>query len=101
MAAYTPSPTFRSAPESSLICPWRQFRARSKYVSMLRGPILIVDDEKGVQSSLRGILEDDGFEAHAVSSGEDCISLMGKKEFVVVLLDVWLPGIEGVQVLQR
>ncbi|MBP1597453.1 MAG: two component, sigma54 specific, transcriptional regulator, Fis family [Acidobacteria bacterium] len=68
---------------------------------MTRAAILIVDDEKGVQSSLRGILQDVGFEADGVSSGEECLDLMAGKEYAVVLLDIWLPGMDGLQVLEQ
>jgi two-component system nitrogen regulation response regulator NtrX len=68
---------------------------------MTRAAILIVDDEKGVQSSLQGILEDVGFETEGVSSGEECLALMARKEFAVVLLDIWLPGMDGLQVLEQ
>ena len=68
---------------------------------MVRPAILIVDDEKGVQTSLQGILEDAGFEAQAVSSGEDALDLLLKREFSVVLLDIWLPGIDGLQALAK
>ena len=62
---------------------------------------MIVDDEKGVQTSVQGILEDAGFDSEAVSSGEEALELMLKKEFPVVLLDVWLPGMDGLQALAR
>jgi len=68
---------------------------------MIRPSILIVDDEKGVQSSLQGILEDCGFDAEAVSSGEEALLAMKKREFAVVLLDIWLPGMDGMQVLEH
>ena len=68
---------------------------------MPRDAILIVDDEKGVQSSLEGVLRDVGFEAQGVATGEECLALMATKEFSVVLLDIWLPGIDGLQVLER
>jgi two-component system nitrogen regulation response regulator NtrX len=68
---------------------------------MTRPAILIVDDEQGVQTSLRGILEDVGFEAQGVPSGEDCLSLMTRREFAVVLLDIWLPGMDGMLVLEQ
>jgi two-component system, NtrC family, nitrogen regulation response regulator NtrX len=68
---------------------------------MVRPTILIVDDEKGVQTSVQGILEDAGFDSEAVSNGEDALELLAKKEIPVVLLDVWLPGIDGLQVLAR
>jgi two-component system nitrogen regulation response regulator NtrX len=68
---------------------------------MIRPAILIVDDEKGVQTSIQGILEDAGFDAQAVSSGEEALDLLLKREFSVVLLDIWLPGIDGLQALAR
>ncbi|PYV13988.1 MAG: Fis family transcriptional regulator [Acidobacteria bacterium] len=67
---------------------------------MTRPRMLVVDDEGGVRSSLQGILQDEGFEAHAAASGEECLALLGKKEFAVVLLDVWLPGLDGLAVLE-
>ena len=68
---------------------------------MTRPTILIVDDEKGVQTSVQGILEDAGFDSEAVSSGEEALELLLRKEFPVVLLDVWLPGIDGLQALAK
>jgi two-component system nitrogen regulation response regulator NtrX len=68
---------------------------------MSRPTILIVDDEKGVQTSIQGILEDVGFDSQAVSSGEEALEVLLKKEFPVVLLDIWLPGVDGLEVLAR
>jgi two-component system, NtrC family, nitrogen regulation response regulator NtrX len=68
---------------------------------MTRPVILIVDDEKGVQTSVQGILEDAGFSALAVSSGEEALELLLKREIPVVLLDVWLPGMDGLQALAK
>src|SRR5437867_5056956 len=68
---------------------------------MSRPAILVVDDEKGVQTSLQGILRDEGFDTHAVSSGEECLSLLTRRDFSVVLLDIWLPGMDGLQVLEQ
>jgi two-component system nitrogen regulation response regulator NtrX len=68
---------------------------------MNRNAVLIVDDEKGVQTSIRGILEDAGFESRAVSSGEDALELLSKEKFPVVLLDIWLPGMDGLQALVK
>ena len=68
---------------------------------MVRSDILIVDDEKGVQTSVQGILEDAGFDSHAVASGEEALELLLKKEFPVILLDIWLPGIDGLAALTK
>ncbi|MEW6319815.1 MAG: sigma-54 dependent transcriptional regulator [Acidobacteriota bacterium] len=63
--------------------------------------ILVVDDEPGVRSSLTGVLRDEGFEAEAVSSGEECLDRVVRAAYDVVVLDVWLPGIDGLATLQR
>jgi two-component system nitrogen regulation response regulator NtrX len=63
--------------------------------------VLIVDDEYGIRTSLSGVLEDEGYETSAVESGEDCLQALAERKFDVVLLDIWLPGIDGLEVLQR
>jgi len=63
--------------------------------------ILIVDDEAGIRDSLAGILQDEGYAASAVGSGEACLDLLPKTAFDVVLLDVWLPGVDGLETLER
>ncbi len=63
--------------------------------------ILIVDDEAGIRDSLSGILEDEGYSASAVGSGEACLDLLRKTGFDVVLLDIWLPGVDGLETLER
>lgn len=68
---------------------------------MTKAAILIVDDEKGVRSSLQGILEDAGFDAEGVATGEECLTGIARKEYAVVLLDIWLPGMDGIQVLEQ
>ena len=63
--------------------------------------ILIVDDEAGIRQSLGGVLEDEGYKAAAVASGEACMDLLSKRRFDLVLLDIWLPGMDGLEVLQN
>ena len=63
--------------------------------------ILVVDDEPGIRESLSGILEDEGYEATAVETGEDCLSLLNEKTYHVVLLDIWLPAMDGLETLER
>jgi two-component system nitrogen regulation response regulator NtrX len=63
--------------------------------------ILVVDDEAGVRSSLRGILADEGYEVEAVGSGEEALAALAGRRFEVVLLDVWLPGADGLDTLER
>ncbi len=63
--------------------------------------ILIVDDEEGIRESLASILRDERYAVDTVGSGEEALALIGKSEFHVVLLDIWLPGIDGMEALTR
>jgi two-component system nitrogen regulation response regulator NtrX len=63
--------------------------------------LLVVDDEAGIRESLSSILKDEGYLVDAVSSGEEALHRAAASDFEVVLLDVWLPGIDGLQTLGR
>lgn len=63
--------------------------------------ILVVDDEPGIQQSLRGVLEDEGYTVSVAGRGEDALIELHKRSYDVVLLDVWLPGIDGLETLER
>lgn len=68
---------------------------------MRRTKILIVDDEPGIRTSLGGVLEDEGFEIRAVATGEEGLREIESGRYEAVLLDVWLPGMDGIEVLER
>ena len=63
--------------------------------------ILIVDDEPGVRSALGGVLRDEGYSVEAVESGEACLDRLAGQSCDVVLLDIWLPGMDGLATLAR
>ena len=63
--------------------------------------VLIVDDERGIRETLRGVLEDEGFEVESVESGEDCLKSVESDTFACILLDIWLPGIDGLETLKK
>jgi two-component system, NtrC family, nitrogen regulation response regulator NtrX len=63
--------------------------------------ILIVDDEAEIRQSLKGVLEDEGYKTYVAESGEACLEMLRKRALDVVLLDVWLPGIDGLEALQK
>ena len=65
------------------------------------GRILVVDDELGIRETLTGVLEDEGFEVESTDSGERCLELLAERTFAVVLLDIWLPGIDGLETLRQ
>ena len=62
---------------------------------------MIVDDEPGVRSALSGVLRDEGYAVDAVESGEQCLDRVVREVFDVIVLDVWLPGLDGLATLGR
>lgn len=67
---------------------------------MDKGQILIVDDEESIIFSLEGILEDEGYHTLKATSGETALDLVRSETPDVVLVDVWMPGIDGIKTLQ-
>src|SRR5579872_2950072 len=63
--------------------------------------ILIVDDEAGIRDTLAGILTDEGYSASSVGSAEACLEAVRKSSFDVILLDIWLPGMDGLEALAQ
>jgi len=63
--------------------------------------ILIVDDESGIRQSLTSVLRDEGYRVEAAASGEEALAAAQKMAFDLILLDVWLPGMDGLETLQR
>jgi two-component system nitrogen regulation response regulator NtrX len=63
--------------------------------------LLIVDDEPGIRTSLGAVLEDEGYSVEAVADGEAGLARLALESFDCVLLDVWLPGMDGMEVLNR
>ncbi len=63
--------------------------------------ILVVDDEDRIRSSLRGILSDEGFRVLDTGRAPDVMGLIEREQPAVVLLDVWMPDIDGIELLRR
>ncbi|MBW1642050.1 MAG: sigma-54-dependent Fis family transcriptional regulator, partial [Deltaproteobacteria bacterium] len=63
--------------------------------------ILIVDDEPTIQQSLSGILSDEGFEISIASNGYEALQIIQKDSPDLVLLDIWMPGIDGIETLKE
>jgi len=64
------------------------------------GRILVVDDEPAIRQTLSAVLEDEGFRVKSAESGEECLAEAGAHSYDVVLLDVWLPGMDGLETLE-
>jgi two-component system, NtrC family, nitrogen regulation response regulator NtrX len=63
--------------------------------------ILVVDDEKDIRTSLTGILEDEGYQVITASSGVEAIESVRQDLPDLILLDIWMPGIDGLETLER
>jgi two-component system nitrogen regulation response regulator NtrX len=63
--------------------------------------ILVVDDEPGVRSSISGVLRDEGFDVDTADTGEECLEKANGAAYDVIVLDIWLPGLDGLTTLQR
>jgi two-component system, NtrC family, nitrogen regulation response regulator NtrX len=63
--------------------------------------VLVVDDEPGIRQSLGGVLEDEGYLVQSVDSGEACLEELARQSYELVLLDIWLTGIDGMETLAR
>jgi two-component system, NtrC family, nitrogen regulation response regulator NtrX len=67
----------------------------------MQASILIVDDETGIRESLSALLRDEGYDAQVAASGEECLALTELRRFDLILMDVWLPKLDGLEVLER
>jgi two-component system, NtrC family, nitrogen regulation response regulator NtrX len=67
----------------------------------MKPTILIVDDEPGVRTALSGVLRDEGYSVESVPSGEACLERLTRGPIDLVVLDVWLPGMDGLATLAR
>ena len=67
---------------------------------MAKERVLIVDDEKNIVSSLQEILNDEGYEIVTAEDGLDALEMIQSEPPDLVLLDIWLPGMDGIEVLQ-
>ena len=67
----------------------------------MKGQLLLVDDEQGIRQSLSAVLQDEGYRVLAVATGEECLLALESDRFHLVLLDVWMRGLDGLEVLRR
>jgi len=63
--------------------------------------VLVVDDEEGIRETLSGIFEDEGCSIVTANSGEEALDLLKEQNPDLILLDIWLPGIDGIQTLEE
>ncbi len=63
--------------------------------------VLVVDDHQGMLQSLGNILDDEGYQVELASSGLAAIEACQKQQFHIILMDVRMPGIDGLETLRR
>src|SRR5207247_6340907 len=68
---------------------------------MAKERVLVVDDEEGVRNSLRNILKDESYTVEVAESGERCREMVRSAPYHAVFLDVWLPGRDGLSILEE
>ena len=63
--------------------------------------VLVVDDEVNIRKSLEGVLSDEGYRVLLAETGEEALEAIPRSLVDAVLLDVWLPGMDGLEVLRQ
>jgi two-component system nitrogen regulation response regulator NtrX len=66
-----------------------------------KGTILIVDDEPGILKTLGGLLEDEGYATLTASSGTDALARLADRDISLILMDIYMPGLTGLETLPR
>jgi UDP-3-O-[3-hydroxymyristoyl] N-acetylglucosamine deacetylase len=62
--------------------------------------VLIIDDEKSIRESLSSVLKDEGFSVETAADGKEGLEKFEKEQAKVILLDVWMPEMDGLEVLR-
>src|SRR2546423_11213175 len=63
--------------------------------------ILIVDDEEQIRASVRGVLADEGFRVLEADNGRAALTTIAAEHPRLVLLDIWMPGVDGIEILRQ
>ncbi|NGZ11868.1 MAG: sigma-54-dependent Fis family transcriptional regulator [Nitrospira sp. LK70] len=63
--------------------------------------ILVVDDEEAIRTSLRSILEDEGYDVSVAANGVEALKIYGADPPDLMILDIWMPEMDGLETLRR
>jgi UDP-3-O-[3-hydroxymyristoyl] N-acetylglucosamine deacetylase len=72
----------------------------SDTLNMTTKTVLVVDDEEGIRKTLNAVLQDEGYQCLTASSGKEALELLESNIPDLVLLDIWMPVMDGLEVLQ-
>ncbi|MGQ9630119.1 MAG: sigma-54-dependent transcriptional regulator [bacterium] len=67
----------------------------------MKGRILVVDDEAGMREFLKAVLEDEGYEVSLAKDGREAFSKIESQNFHLIMTDLRMPGMDGMEVLRR
>lgn len=67
----------------------------------MKGRLLVVDDEAAMRRTLRDLLSLEGYEVHTAQDGQEALHILEEGEFDLMILDLRMPGLSGVEVLRR
>jgi CheY-like chemotaxis protein/anti-sigma regulatory factor (Ser/Thr protein kinase) len=63
--------------------------------------VLVVEDDRTTRHLIRGLLEKDGFSVHVAGDGREALTQLDQHEFDLLMIDVWMPGMDGIELLGR
>ena len=63
--------------------------------------VLVVDDEEGIRRELTALLEEEGYSAESAASGTEAVAILREQSFDIVITDLMMPGIDGMELLKR
>jgi UDP-3-O-acyl N-acetylglucosamine deacetylase len=72
----------------------------TKKTALRKGRIVVVDDEENIRSAVKDILTDEGYEVDCAPDGETALRMIQSNAPDLVLLDIWMPGLDGLQTLK-
>ena len=67
----------------------------------MKPKLLVVDDEENLRELYRLELEDEGYEVHTAANARDAISMLSTAKYNVIILDIQMPGMFGIDLMQR
>ena len=68
---------------------------------ILKATVLVIDDEKSIIDTLSSILEDEGYDVLTASSGEKGLKMFSRHNPDIILLDIWMPDMDGIETLKQ